>query len=152
MQVLIFSVIGALVIVFASYGFRLAPFTYVFTGGAARFWFSLDGPRSFAASLLNVPILAAAGVSLLLYATVRRSRYFGNTSPLLMLLAIAPLVTTQVVSAPWFWALPFLFTFIGGVFADALETRHRTLFLWLTGTVLATQALVCLATLSALAR
>ena len=41
MQILIFSAIGALVILFAFYGFHLAAFSYVFTGGAARFWFSL---------------------------------------------------------------------------------------------------------------
>jgi hypothetical protein len=87
-----------------------------------------------------------------LYLSVRRSRYFGNTAPLLMVLALAMLLTTQTVTAPWLWALPFLFTFIGGVFADALETRYRKLFLLLTGTVLAAQAMVCLAVLPMLAR
>ena len=43
MQILIFSAVGALVILFAFYAFRPAPFSYVFTGGGARFWFSLDG-------------------------------------------------------------------------------------------------------------
>ena len=40
-----------------------------------------------------------------------------------MALLLFPLVTTQVVTQPWLWALPFLFTFLGGVFADVLETR-----------------------------
>jgi len=44
-----------------------------------------------------------------------------NTPPLLMVLALATLITTQTVTDPWLGALPFLFTFIGGVFADALE-------------------------------
>jgi cytochrome c-type biogenesis protein CcmH/NrfF len=83
---------------------------------------------------------------------VRRSRYFGNTTPLLVLLALAPLVTTQTVSAPLLWALPFFFTFIGGVFADALETRTRKLFLVLTGAILAAQAMACLAALPLIAR
>jgi hypothetical protein len=61
-------------------------------------------------------------------------------------------VTTQTVTAPWLWALPFLFTFIGGVFADALETRYRKLFLVLTGAVLAAQAMECLGTLAMVAR
>ncbi len=69
-----------------------------------------------------------------------------------MAVILFPLVTTQTVTAAWLWALPFLFTFIGGVFADALETRNRSLFLGLTGGILATQGLVCLATLPALAR
>jgi hypothetical protein len=157
MQILIFSAIGALFILFAFYGFHLAPFSYVFTGGAARFWFSFTQLRSFlfergfADTLVNFPILIAGAVALLLYLGVRRSRYFGNTAPLLMLLALAPLITTQTVAAPWLWALPFLFTFIGGVFADALESRYRKLFLVLTATVLAAQAMECLASLPLLA-
>ena len=45
MQILVFSAIGALGILFAFYAFRPAAFSYVFTGGGARFWFSLDGAR-----------------------------------------------------------------------------------------------------------
>jgi hypothetical protein len=56
------------------------------------------------------------------------------------------------VTAPWLWGLPFLFTFVGGVFADALESRYRRLFLLLTGTVLAAQAMVCGVALRAVAR
>jgi hypothetical protein len=61
-------------------------------------------------------------------------------------------VTTQTVSAPWLWALPFLFTFIGGVFADALETQYRKLFLVLTGGILVAQAMECLVVLPAIAQ
>jgi len=152
MQILVFSTVGALAILFAFYGFHLAAFSYVFTGGAARFWFSLVGVRTFARNLFNFPILTAVGVAVMLYVTVRRSRYFGNTAPLLMVLAVAPLFTTQTVSAPWLWALPFLFTFVGGVFADALESRYRLLFLMLTGSILVTQAMACLSTLTLIAR
>jgi hypothetical protein len=158
MQILIYSALGALLILFASYGFHLAAFSYVFTGGAARFWFSLAGLRSFILApgftdtLANFPIVIAAAVAALLYVFTRSSRYFGNTAPLLMFLALASLVTTQTVAAPWLWALPFLFTFIGGVFSDALETRYRKLFLALTTILLAAQAMECLATLPLLAR
>jgi hypothetical protein len=158
MQIMIYSALGALLILFACYGFHLAAFSYVFTGGAARFWFSLAGmssfivARGFAATLANFPILIAAAVAAMLYLGARRSRYFGNTAPLLMFLVLAPLFTTQTVTAPWLWALPFLFTFIGGVFSDALETRYRKLFLVLTGILLAAQAMECLATLPLLAR
>ena len=41
MQILVFSAIGALAILFAFYAFRPAAFSYVFTGGGARFWFTL---------------------------------------------------------------------------------------------------------------
>jgi hypothetical protein len=151
MQILFYSAIGALATLFAFYGFQLAAFSYVFTGGAARFWFSLAGARSFALTMANFPILLATGVSTLLYLGVRRSRYFGNTAPLLMVLALTPIITTQTVTAPWLWALPFLITFIGGVFADALETRYRKLFLLLTGSILAAQAMECLTALPLLA-
>jgi hypothetical protein len=152
MQILIFAGVGALAILFASYGFRPAAFSYVFTGGAARFWFSLDAMRRFAGSLGNVPSMTAAGVALAIYLASRRSRYFGNTTPLLMVLALATLYTTQTVTAPWMWGLPFLFTFVGGVFADAMESRYRRLFLLLTGMVLTAQAMVCAAALGVAAR
>jgi hypothetical protein len=157
MQILLVSAIGALAILFAFYGFHPAAFSYVFTGGAARFWFSLAGLRSFvfdrgfAGSLANFPILTAFAVAALLYCCMRRSRYFGNTAPFLVVLALTPLIATQTVSAPWLWALPFFFTFIGGVFADALETRYRRLFFVLTGAVLVAQAMVCLLTLPLIA-
>jgi hypothetical protein len=143
---------------FAFYGFHPAAFSYVFTGGAARFWFSLAGVRSLVlargagGTLLNFPIVVAALVAALLYCSVRRSRYFGNTAPLLMFLAVVALITTDTVSAPWLWSLPFLFTFIGGVFADVLETRYRRLFLVLTGILLAAQTMECLTVLPLLGR
>jgi len=152
MQILVYSALGALVILFGFYAFRLAPFSYVFTGGGARFWFSLEGARRFFTDLANGPIVVATGVALVLYLGVRRCRYFGNTAPLVMTLLLLPLVTTQVITQPWFWALPFLFTFVGGVFADALETQYRKLFLALGGTVLLTQALICVTALPEIAR
>jgi len=151
MQVLVFSAFASLLLLMAFYGFHLEPYSYVFTGGGARFWFSLHGLQRFVHDPANLPILAAAAVSLYLYVFVRRSRYFGNTAPLLVLLGLAPLMTTQTVTAPWLWAQPFLFTFIGGVFADVLETRHRKLFILLAILTLAAQALGCLAALPQIA-
>jgi hypothetical protein len=152
MQILIFSAVGALAIVLAFYGFRLAPFTYVFTGGAARFTLSLEGIRAFAMSPYNAPLLIACGIAMVLYLINRRCRYFGNTTPLLMFAGVAPLLTTQTFALPTLWALPFLFTFVGGVFADLLESRYRTLFLVLTAETLLTQSILCLTTLSRLTR
>jgi hypothetical protein len=136
-QVLIFSSLGALAIVFASFSFRFSAFLYVFIGGGARFWFSMDGIRSFAAAMANYPFLHASLpihgpiilaflIALGVYAVSKPSRYFGNTSPLLIALILTPLYTTQTKSTPWLWALPFFFTFIGGVFADALDAAHHT--------------------------
>jgi hypothetical protein len=151
MQILIFSAFGALFLLFASYAFRLAPFSYVFTGGSARFWFSLAAVRSFFTDPANAPVLIAIAVTGALYLTVRACRYFGNTAPLLMALALFPIVTTQSVTRPWLWALPFLFTFLGGVFADAMESRYRKLFLTFAGLLLVTQALICFTALPSIA-
>jgi hypothetical protein len=41
------------------------------------------------------------------------------------------------------WALPFLFTFVGGVFADVLESKDRKMFLVLMVGVVVTQAVLC---------
>jgi hypothetical protein len=147
-----YAAIGAGVIEFACFSFRPQYFLYVFTGGSARFWFALDGVQTFAADQANWPILIAAGIALVIYAGFRRSRYFGNTTTLLMVLSTAFLITTQAFSAPWFWALPFLFTFIGGVFADVLETKHRRLFLATTALLVASQVIACLTELPLIAR
>jgi hypothetical protein len=151
MQILIFSALGALFVVFASYAFRLQPFSYIFTGGSARFWFSLQAVRGFFTDPTNAPTLIAFAVAAMLYLGVRRCRYFGNTAPLIMAAAFFPIVTTQTVTRPWLWALPFLFTFLGGVFADVLESRYRKLFLALAGFILVTQAALCLSLLPAIA-
>ena len=147
-QIMIFAALGATLIVFASFSLRISAFLYVFTGGSGRFWFSTLAARSFAHSLGEAGILVALGVALVLYLADRRTRYFGNTAPLLVALALLPLYTTQVISAPWIWALPFLFTFLGGVFADALETPQRKLYLLLTAGIVAAQAGLCWLTMA----
>jgi hypothetical protein len=152
MQILVYSALGAIGILLAFYAFRLQAFSYVFTGGGARFWFSLERAKEFVTSLRDGPIVVAAGVALAVWVAMRRSRYFGNTVPLLMTLMLLPLLTTQTVSEPWLWALPFLFTFIGGVFADVLETRQRKMFLALSGMAVVAQATVCIWSLPALVR
>ena len=68
---------------------------------------------------------AGLGVALLialaLYAGVRRSRFFGNTAPLLV--AVALPVVAWPRTGVWLWALPFGLTFVAGVLADAYESR-----------------------------
>ena len=150
--IITYAAVGAAFIEFAFFGFRPQAFVYVFTGGSARFTFALDGLKAFAADIANGPIVIATGIALLVYVGFRRSRYFGNTAPLAMVLATVFLVTTQVYSWPVLWALPFLFTFIAGVFADVLETKHRRLFLATTVLLVASQVLACVASLHILAR
>ena len=149
-QIMIFAALGAFVVLFASFSFRPSAFMYVFTGGAGRFWFTTQAVRNFCTTHTNAGILVAAAVALVVYASSRPSRYFGNTTPLLMTLILFPIYTTQVFSAPWVWSLPFLFTFIGGVFADILESRQRKLFLALSAALLITQAALCWTNLAGL--
>jgi hypothetical protein len=66
-------------------------------------------------------------VCLVVYAAWPRARYFGNTAPLL----VAVLCLVLAAGAPHFpgagfalVAIPFLFCFLAGIFADLLETRH----------------------------
>ena len=144
---LIVWVMGAFLLLFASYAFHPDAFSYVFRSAAGRMWVSLDGARWFFADPGNSAFTVALAGSLALYTVSRRSRYFGNTAPLIVGAPLMLLTTTGVPSEPWLWALPFLLTFAGGVFADALETRWRRAFLWTTGVVLIAQAVLCLASL-----
>jgi hypothetical protein len=59
---------------------------------------------------------------------------------LLLAVLFFTLITPGISSEPTLWALPFLLTFIAGVFADFLETRYRRLFLLLTGSLLILEA------------
>ncbi len=151
-QVLIFALLGALAVLFAFYAFHAAPFSYVLSGGGARFWFTLENAWAFAKAPAELPIVALSALSAALYLALLRSRYFGNTVPLVMTLLLCCLRTTQTVTMPWLWALPFLFTFVGGVFADVFETRRRKLYLAVAGIALVTQAVACVDLLPSLAR
>jgi len=156
--VIIFSALGAVAIVFASFSFRLSAFLYVFIGGGARFWFSMEGMRSFMAASakyhgVSLPIhgaiVLATLIALGIYLASRPSRYFGNTVPLMLAIVLAPLYATQTTSSAWLWALPFLFTFIGGVFADALDAsrksiQRRRLAVILTSGLVLAQATLCI--------
>jgi len=149
--IILYSGIGTLLLLFASYAFRPDAFSYVFRSAAARIWFSLEPAKIFFSSLPNAGITLAAGVALLLFAAVKRSRYFGNLAALLVAVPLLLVVTTGVPAQPWLWALPFLLTFIGGVFADALETPQRRVFLVATGAILVMQAALSVAALPMLA-
>ena len=64
------------------------------------------------------------------YAAWPRTRYFGNTAPLLvaMMFLILGIAHPHVAGAGFLLAaIPFLFIFVSGVLADLLETRYRPL-------------------------
>ena len=145
-------VLGALFLLFASYAFRPDAFSYVFRSDAANMAFSLNQAGALFSSLTSTGITIAALAALGLYLAFRRSRYFGNTTPLLVAALLLVLVTTGVQTEIWLWALPFLLAFIGGVFADVLETRYRKIFLWVTSAMVLAQAALCVAGLPLLAQ
>jgi len=75
-------------------------------------------------------LMLALPVALITYFGWKRTRYFGNTAPLL----IAALMLILALSAPDFpgegfrlTMLVFLFVFVSGVFADLLETQQSLL-------------------------
>jgi hypothetical protein len=143
---------GAFLILLASYTFSLDALSYVFQSADAFLWISWVGSRHMFASLPNAAITIAALVALALYTLHRRSRYFGNSTPLIVAAILLSLETTGIHSEPWIWALPFVLTFVGGVFSDVLESDHRRMFLGLTGAILVTQAVLSVASLPLLVR
>lgn len=93
----------------------------------------LSDPRNLF-ERFNPAVLLLLGVSLLTYLIWKRTRYFGNTAPLLVWGALLywALVSPMALIAS-VWALPILFVFIGGIWADLLETRHK---MWVAGALL----------------
>jgi hypothetical protein len=117
------------------FGVNWAAFTM---GGAyQRIWLQLvqGGPALFIA----LPLTLAA------YVMWPRTRYFGNTVPLL----IAALFLVFAVATPHYpgagfalLAVPFLIVFVSGIIADLLETRQRAPVMACVWGLLAANALV----------
>jgi hypothetical protein len=141
---------GALLLVFACYGFSPDAFSYVFRSAAGFMGVSLDPARRFFYAMPNAGITVAAAAALVLYLGLRKSRYFGNTTPLLCALVLMLLVMTGAPGSPWLWALPFLLTFVGGVFADAYEGPRGGLAMAAAGAIVALQAVLCVLSLPGL--
>lgn len=147
LPIVLMATAGALFVLFACYAFSPDAFSYVFRSAAGFMSFSLDPARRFFSTLSNAGITVAAAASALLYLGVRRSRYFGNTAPLMCALVCLVLITTGTAASPWLWAIPFLLTFVGGVFADAYESPRGRLALVASGAIVALQATFCLLSL-----
>jgi hypothetical protein len=151
LPVVLVAVVGALVLVFACYGFSPDASSYVFRSGAGFLWVSLDPARRFFGSLANGGITIAACAAAVLYLGARKSRYFGNTAPLLCALVSMVLVMTGSPGSPWLWAQPFLLTFVGGALADAYDGPRGRWALGAAGAIVALQAVLCVLSLTALA-
>jgi len=125
------------VLLFGAYFFR--PILFWHALHHAR-WFDFE-PHAFRMSasywetlhwLLSASpaLILALPATLIAYAAWPRTRYFGNTAPLI----IATLLLVLAIASPTFPGLGFrlaflvfLFVFVAGIFADLLETRHGLL-------------------------
>ena len=127
------------------FGISLAAFTM--RAAYERIWLELvqAGP----ALLIALPLTLAA------YTAWRRTRYFGNTAPLLVagLFLLCAVATPHYPGAGFaFLAVPFLFVFVSGVIADLLETRQRAPVTASVWGLLAANALVNLTQLARVGR
>lgn len=150
LPVVLMASAGALVLLFVCYGFSADAYSYVFRSAAGFLWFSLDPARRFFGALGNAGITVAACAALVFFLGLKRSRYFGNTTPLLCALVLFVLVMTGSQGSPWLWALPFLVTFVGGVFADAYESTRGRLALAAGAAIVLLQAVFSLLSLPGL--
>jgi hypothetical protein len=82
-------------------------------------------------------------IALITYIAWKRTRYFGNTAPLIACFVLH-LVGHDGAQAA-IWALPFVFTFIGGIFADLLEISGRKIVAWSLGSALVGYAALAVA-------
>jgi hypothetical protein len=150
LPVLVGPVIGAFILLFACYGFSADAFSYLFRSDSAQLGLSLKPAHDYFWALGNAGITIAGGAALLLYVLLRKTLYFGNTTPLLVFLVIAPLLTVGSPGMPLVWALPFLMAFVGGVFADAYETPGRKVAVAAAGAIVLLQMVFCVLSLPGL--
>jgi hypothetical protein len=150
LPVVLIASAGALAVVFACYGFSPDAFSYFFRSTAGLVALSLDPARRFFSTLANAGITVAAAAALVLYLGVRRSRYFGNSVPLICASILVVLIMTGSPGSPLLWALPFLLTLIGGVFADAYEGPRGRLAMSAAGAIVLLQAIFCVLSLPGL--
>jgi hypothetical protein len=128
------GVVG-LVLLFATYCFH--PYSFAESMHRASFWgatwrgFTIPAVYKQVAAHIGraCPALALAlPVALATYLGWPRTRYFGNTAPLLVaaLFLILGMAHPHLAGEGFLLAaIPFLFIFVAGVLADLLETRYR---------------------------
>ena len=147
LPILLAASLGALVLLFACYGFSGDAFSYIFRSASGFLWFSTAPMKRFFSTLDEAGITVAVISSILLYLGIRRSRYFGNTAPLFCAVILILLVVTDVPGSPWIWSIPFWLTFAGGVFADAFEGPRGRMAMAAAGAIVALQVVLCLMSL-----
>lgn len=140
----------AAVLVYASYNFTARAMEY---GVYLPQWFHYAPAEARAAlssssdvflSRFSAAVETLIVFALATYAAWTRTRYFGNTAPLIIFAIVlyVGLVTPLALLAS-VWSLPFLFIFIGGIFADLLETKYRKWAIAALAVMMAEQAWFC---------
>lgn len=71
----------------------------------------------------NLPSLTLLLLALAVFVGWRRSRYFGNWTPLVVIALLGVLQFPGTM--PAIWIAPFVYVFVGGITADLLESRYR---------------------------
>lgn len=130
------SLVG-FVLLFAAYFFHPQAFAQAmrhatFWGATWRGFAVLGVYKQIAAQIgrASPALVFALPLTLAAYAAWPRTRYFGNTAPLLVAALFFVLGMAHPHSAGEGFllaAIPFLFIFVSGVLADLMETRHRPL-------------------------
>ncbi len=125
------------VLLFAMYFFSPRAFVdgirhATFWGATWRGFTVLGVYRQVAAQIARAcpALLLALPVAIATYAVWPRTRYFGNTAPLLLAVLFVILGMAHPHEAGTGFLLgsiPFLFIFVAGVLADLMETRYRPL-------------------------
>ncbi|HZQ95885.1 MAG TPA: hypothetical protein VFA67_12805 [Candidatus Sulfotelmatobacter sp.] len=152
----------ACVLVFALYSFHAHSFAdsirhAEFWGATWRGFTFLTVYKHMAMQIARAcPAFALAlPVALVTYAAWPRTRYFGNTVPLLMAVAFIALAIAHphVAGAAFLLtAIPFLFIFVSGILADLMETSYRPLIVACVAAMLVTYAVRTLIALSQVPR
>jgi hypothetical protein len=139
---------GALLIFFAASGFQLSAFgafLHLLPVASGTLFLPHFVPGSATA-----PIRIALVIALIGFAVIRRARYFGNTTPLWIAALLILLGAASITPGAWLWSIPFFFAFMGGVYADLVESRLRIPALFLCALLLLAQAIFSLGALDSM--
>jgi hypothetical protein len=154
--------VAGLVFLCGAYLFRIPEMVH---GFSAAQWFpfspaAVTSPLvyrvagAFFANRNNLAPLVLSVLALLVFLTWRRTRFFGNTAPLL----VGVLLTALGIVMPghglllFFTAMPFLMVFASGVITDVLESDRITIALGIVMGVLVLQAITGIMGLALLSR
>jgi hypothetical protein len=146
-SVMIVACVCAQAGIFVCCGFQPAAYLALSRDSALSADLSLQPFHPFLALLPNAGLALGSVAALAYYSLCRRSRFFGNTTPLFCAILLFSLQFRNVIATPWLWALPFLLTFIGGVFADAYEEQRGRLMQAAASGIVLMQCVFCLLSL-----